>query len=631
MAERAIPIPAGLPRQIPPLAVGVLCLWLIWQQAQMLDWQAVLAAFAAISPLQWLLALAASAASFVAVAQYDVISHRHFDTGVPAGQAGRAGAAAIALGQTLGFGPAVGAAVRWRLLPGLGHGDVLRVTGFVTLTFLTCWAVMSLGFALPVLSGQGWMVLVTLPALILGGAVLLWRFPRLALLGRQIELPSLPAAGRLLVLSACDLICAALVLYVLLPSEIAPTFLTLLAAFVLALGAGMIGGTPGGVGPFELTLAAMLPGTDMATLAACLLAYRAAYYALPALLAGLWCLIARPTAISRAALPAPDLRGPRAELAIVAQSRPQVLRAHGAEAITLRCPQTSILFLGPTQGDIKDLLQAHETKSKSQNRIASLYKLTARDAIRARRAGWQVQAFAQEAVITLQGFDLATPGRRQLRRALRKATQAGVEVQRLSAPDWRALAEVNATWAAAHGGERGLTMGRFCPDYLQDKPLFAAYHQGRLVAFVSAVEAPGALCLDLIRHEDDIPTGTMQALVCAMIEHARDDCLAELSLAAVPHPALGRLGRSKTGLTRFKQSFAPRWRPLYIAAPGPLSLAFSAAAIWQEIHRPEPLPPTRTNPLTADPPRIAGISQPITIPALRPCTRPLTQVLMRRH
>ncbi|MGR3581162.1 MAG: phosphatidylglycerol lysyltransferase domain-containing protein, partial [Sagittula sp.] len=128
-----------------------------------------------------------------------------------------------------------------------------------------------------------------------------------------------------------------------------------------------------------------------------------------------------------------------------------------------------------------------------------------------------------------------------------------------------------------------------CPLYLSDKPLFGAWHKGRLIAFTSWLQTGGALSLDLVRHEAETPQGTMHGLVQAVIAHARAQAIAEVSLAALPHPALpGRL-KDCAGLTRFKASFAPRWRPLYIGAPDAVQLALAAADIRRAIVNPAPL------------------------------------------
>ncbi|MFZ7090580.1 phosphatidylglycerol lysyltransferase domain-containing protein [Primorskyibacter sp. 2E233] len=596
MAHPMLALQAALLKRALPLSLGLACLWLLWQKGGALDWHAVRAAFSEIAPLRWMAAILFTVGSFWALAQYDLIAHRHFGTGTRSSVARRSGASAIALGQVIGLGPAVGAAVRWRLMPGLGHGRILQLTAFVTLTFLAAWGLLALGFALPVMSGHPLLMGLILPLVLLGAGALLLRYPRLDLWGRSLRLPSLPAATQLLALSFCDMVFAALALYVLLPPDLGLPLMPLVAAYMLALGAGLIGGTPGGVGPFELALASLMPQVDMETLAATLLAYRGTYYALPCLVAAAHAIVAQPDrAAPDAMLPAP-LSGPRAEHAIAAQANTLGLHTPDGAACLLQSPQTLTLFLGPTDGDLAPLLPDLRDMAKAQNRLACIYKVDARNAATLRRAGWHVAPLAQEAVLDPQRFTLDGAKHRQLRRSIRKAEKAGVEIRHLTRPDWAAMAQVNAVWAKTHGGERGLTMGRFCPEFLSDKPLFAAFADGRMLAFASAVETSEVLSLDLMRQLPETPSGTMHAIVAAMIEHARQAGQTEVNLAALPHDRLAPFAKGAEGLARFKKSFGPNWRPLYVAAPSRVALLLAGLDLWLSIRFPAPIVATGAKP-----------------------------------
>ena len=203
--------------------------------------------------------------------------------------------------------------------------------------------------------------------------------------------------------------------------------------------------------------------------------------------------------------------------------------------------------------------------------------------------GWHVVPFAVEAVIDPRRHNLKGAEHRQLRRFLRKAEGAGLTFGPITFFNDTATTEIYTAWEDTHGAERGLTMGRFCPLYLRDKPLFGAWLNGELVAFASWLQAPGVLSLDVMRHLADLPQGTMHGLIQAVIEKARADGLHEVNLAALPHPELPERIADCAGLARFKTSFAPSWRPLYIGAPNPVSLAISAADIRLAILRPAPL------------------------------------------
>ena len=96
----------------------------------------------------------------------------------------------------------------------------------------------------------------------------------------------------------------------------------------------------------------------------------------------------------------------------------------------------------------------------------------------------------------------------------------------------------------------------------------------------------------------------MQMLVAHAIRDAAATGIARFSLASAPaqHSQTGKIMQycaalfvrhSKTaGLRRFKSGFAPRWQPLYAAAPGPVRLMLALMDITQCIHHPPPIPNT---------------------------------------
>ncbi len=573
-------------RRALPLSLAALCFWLLWQEAANLDLQAVTGSLGEIPAWRWIAAGLATLASFRVLAEYDLVAHRHMGTGLDRRRARRAGAASIAISQVTGAGPAVSAAVRWRLLPAMGRGGVLALTALVGLSFMASWAFLTVTVALPVIGGMAWLapVLLALALPLVGYGF--WRIPQITTLGRSLRLPSLQAASRMIALAALDMLFAGLALWLLLPAgDVAP--FTLVAAYTVALGAGLMLGTPGGIGPFELALATLLPAVGAETLAAALIAYRLVYYAIPCVAAAFYATLARPL-VARA-LPIPrhaPAQGPRAEHAFVVQSDSRLIASGGHSAPLLVTPQTLTLFLGPLSGRLGPLLPELRRAARDENLFPLLYKITGRDAVTVRRAGWAVQPVAREAVLDPRTFSLDTPARRQLRRALRKAQKDGIVVRRLITPEWVEMSAINARWAEAHGGERGLSMGRFCPAFLADKPVFAAYRDGRMVAFVTCVTAPGVMSLDIMRHEEGVPAGAMQALIVAAIEAAAREGCEEFNLAALPATQLMRFTPGAEGLERFKTAFAPRWRTLYIAAPDRLALAIGAADLWRVIRRP---------------------------------------------
>ena len=601
----------SLLRRAAPLIIAGLFVLVMQDRLSGIDRAEVMQGLRAVSAGQWAQAILATALSFWAVARYDGLLHGLLGTGVPARAARLSGASAIAVSQTLGFGIVSGTLVRWRMLPGLGSAGAARLSALVAASFLAGWAVFTALVLVvrpaPVawLGPFQWGVL----AAAAGAVMLSLCAPRLVLFGRALRLPSLRAMGTLLALTALDCLAAGAALYAVLPPGTAPGFALFLPAFLIALGAGLLSGTPGGVGPFEVTLLALLPQVDNAALLGGVLVWRAVYYALPACLGTAACARGR---VAEGARDKPGLpltpeslttgqRGtlfnaPRAEAQLAYQGDKRLL-ADGRdrpEWVIARTGQTVVALGEPLLGDHGPALDRLITHARAAYRAPCLYKCSARMAAVARRRGFAALPIAREAHLVPASFAVQAPGFRQLRRKLRKAEQAGL---RIEAPRHLPIARmraVNAAWCAENGGARGFSMGMFCPRHLGRQRVFLAWIGDDLIGFASFHVGAREQTLDLMRQRGDAPDGTMHALIVAAIAQAAAEGCPRLSLAAVPFDgplasaALARLRHrlAPAGLRQFKSAFAPEWETLYIAAPSRLALAVAGAEIAREILRP---------------------------------------------
>ncbi len=630
----AVPLGQAVFRQVGPIAAALLFLTLLGDRIAAIDVAAVSAALLRITPPQWIAAAAATFVSFRALGHYDAVIHRFLDTGIEAPEAGRAGMTAIAISQLLGFGLVTGALVRWRMLPGLSLWQATRVTATVTGVFLAGWAVVA-GLAVlvlppdagPLAAGPVKAGALCLLVLLAGIGVLAVAGPRLVLFGRPLTLPPLQALARLLLLTAVDTIAAALALWALLPAGIAMPPEQVVAAYLVALGAALVLATPGGIGPFEVAMLALLPGTGEDQLLATLLGFRLVYFAAPALVALVF-LARGPGGLGRHTVPrdrptmiqppvtlsVPDVAGlvagaARAESAILRQGEHAVLLAQDGRNgwVVGRGGQALVALFDPfrpgrgTAALIAELAGA----ARACDRVPCLYKCTGRSAAAARRMGWTVRLVAEELWLApgaVAGFHGA--GHAGLRRKLRKAEKHGVTVGKAAADGLplAAMARIAAEWATTRGGERGFSMGRWAPGYVAGQRLYLAHADGRLIAFASFHEGAREWVLDLMRAAEGAPDGTMHALVAEAIRDAAALGIARLSLAALPCRAELFTGISVplrrrlehlpcvAGLARFKSAFAPRRERLYIAAPTPAALVLAALDIAREIHAPAPLP-----------------------------------------
>lgn len=597
------------PRNLIPVIAGLVCLWLLAQRLDAVDVPQVWTAVGDLGALQWIVAGLATAGSLAAVGQYDVVMHRALGTGIRASAARRAGIVAIALSQTIGFGVVSGALVRWRMLPDLSLWRATTLTAIVAGSFLTALIVL---ISLTVfLVKPGFLAYeATLGAAVLLGVagLVVLSFSGGALGRRMRRLPNILVIGSLLGWVALDTGLAAVALYWLLPEGTMLGFALVLPAFLIALGVGMLSGSPAGLGAFELTILALLPDGALTDCLAAILAFRLLYYALPALVALIPLALARQSGHDHdlAFGLRPATRGLDAgnapEAGVLRQDHGLILTTPEV-ALGVRATRHLLTSLGPPLGGkAADVLRVLQSAARDLARLPVIYKAPPRLAGTARTFGWSVTRIADEAVLAPRTFTTEGAARRQLRRALRKAQEAGVTTQLARGPlPEAAMAEIHHDWEARNGAERGFSMGRFSLPYLHRQRVYLAYREDRLIAFISLHAEPHEWVLDLMRSTDGAPSGTMQALICHALGDATQAGVARLSLAAVPVDADGtgpletfvrrhvQRASGATGLRRFKASFAPTWEPRYLITRRKWHAGLAALEIARAIQSPKDL------------------------------------------
>ncbi|WP_424970473.1 phosphatidylglycerol lysyltransferase domain-containing protein [Dinoroseobacter sp. S76] len=593
-----------------PFLLGGLCLYLVWLRCEAISLADLRLAIVDLPAQAWAVACLATLGSFWAVGRYDVVLHRHLRTGQDPRQAAHAGRAAIAIGQTIGFGLITGALVRWKWFePRMSLLRAGQLTLTVTVLFLACWGIVTLAALslAPVLPGASgfWAFAAGLGlAALLGVSLFQPGFRTLPL-----RWPSIRAMFRLLSLTAVDTILAAAALWMLLPEGTGLGFVALLPVYLLALGAALISGTPGGVGPFEVTLLTLLPASAELDLLAACIAFRLVYYALPATLAGgalIWRHIT-PLETERFQLgPCPGqhaaVQNPHAEVQLHHQAGKSLLWSPETQTgwMVAPTPQALVALFDPlcARARPEAALDALEAEAHRDGTVPVLYKCDARLASAARARGYTVRALAEDAVINPNAFDLASRGCRQLRRKLRKAEAAGLSFEEIDAEaPYAEMAALSVDWAARNGGERGFSMSRFEDAPLSAQRIFTARQDGTLVAFVTFNTTRRGWALDLVRSAREIPDGTTHRLVLEAIETAKREGCDRFSLAAVPLRLApdapdGRIARfassllrraNAPGLCQFKACFDPRWETRYIAAPSVAGLTLAMFDVVQQI------------------------------------------------
>ncbi|WP_166416375.1 bifunctional lysylphosphatidylglycerol flippase/synthetase MprF [Cochlodiniinecator piscidefendens] len=607
-------------KQIIPLSIATVLVWMFMDQIRSLDLHEIQSTILSVSVFSWIAAAITTVVSFWAVGQYDATVHKMLGTKVPCARARRSGIMSIAISQTTGAGVVTGGLARWRLLPELSLWQCTQISIAVALTFLGGWAVITAVVLLlfPVATQVSlYLAIIPIIGLIatLAGSILQ---PQFTIFGQRLNWPPVMAVLSILALVLIDTIAAAATLFVLMPDGVALSFQMMFPIFLLAFGAGLLAGTPGGIGPFEITMVACLPFVDQEALLGAICAYRILYYAIPAVIGAAF-LIWPPTAKETpTALPeqtsfpdAPNLpqdietliaQAPRAEANLLRQGDKEILFSENGQTalVVAQSAQSLIavsdpLLVSNTDHAIDTLING----AQHLHRIPALYKCGIDLAQAAARAGFYQIPIAQEAWIAPATYTVDTPRHKTLRRKLRLAQKAGVELCRTNHPPFEEMRDISNHWRTRNNGERGFSMGVFDPAYICKQELFLAYAQNTLAGFATFSRSQTEWTLDIIRAGENAPDGTMHFLIHSALELAKAHNLQRVSLASVAHPnpmprfpTLGEMLAKKSGrsgLLQFKQSFAPEWETLYFCAPSAISAALSATDIMREICSPRPI------------------------------------------
>lgn len=160
-----------------------------------------------------------------------------------------------------------------------------------------------------------------------------------------------------------------------------------------------------------------------------------------------------------------------------------------------------------------------------------------------------------------------------------------------------AVQVISDEWLALPGrGEHNFTLGRFNRTYLQTTPIICLNDPtGNPVAFVNEALSgyPGEITIDLMRHRNEVPSGTMDLLFLKLLKDYKERGYSYFNLglaamsgvgdspdASLKERALFQLnehlnkGFSYKGLQKYKQKFDPIWENRYfVYRGGPAKLA----------------------------------------------------------
>ncbi|MFW6200024.1 MAG: bifunctional lysylphosphatidylglycerol flippase/synthetase MprF, partial [Gemmatimonadota bacterium] len=203
----------------------------------------------------------------------------------------------------------------------------------------------------------------------------------------------------------------------------------------------------------------------------------------------------------------------------------------------------------------------------------------------------------EEAYVPLDGFTLEGPGRKGLRRTVRRVEEEGAAFEILARDEvGRALPElrrVSDAWLEEKKArEKGFSLGFFTENYLLRTPVAVLRHDDEIVAFANVL-AGGTreeLSADLMRYRPGAPASSMEYLFLRLMLWGAAEGYGRFSLGMAPlsgleagplAPLWNRVGAAVfrygehfynfRGLRAYKEKFDPAWEPRYLVTPGGLA------------------------------------------------------------
>lgn len=246
-----------------------------------------------------------------------------------------------------------------------------------------------------------------------------------------------------------------------------------------------------------------------------------------------------------------------------------------------------------------DLLWTLRDRADAAQGRLLLYQITTEALPLAIDMGLHIVKYGEEARVPLAQFTLDGPEARSLRYASRRAEREGAVVEIVPAAGVASLIPqlrtVSDAWLKAKGhDEKAFSVGHFDPSYLARFDLALVRAEGRIVAFANiwATANRAEISVDLMRHIDDMPYGTMDFLFVHLMMWGRDQGYRWFTFGIAPlagiearrlAPIWARVGAflyrhgdsfyGFEGLRAYKEKFSPVWELRYIAGPGGVGLA----------------------------------------------------------
>jgi phosphatidylglycerol lysyltransferase len=218
-------------------------------------------------------------------------------------------------------------------------------------------------------------------------------------------------------------------------------------------------------------------------------------------------------------------------------------------------------------------------------------------------AGLTLMKLGEEARVMLQEFDLKGPQRAHLRYALKRGERDGFSFENIEpaqmADSLPILREISDAWLEdREAREKSFSVAAFEDDYLAAQNVSLVRQNGVPLAFVTfmTTDLNTDATVGVMRHLPGASGYAMEYLFTQLALHLKAAGYQSLSLGMAPLSGMGPTPLASSwhrlagliwrfggkfynfrGLRGFKNKFAPRWEPRYLAASGSISVFITLA------------------------------------------------------
>jgi len=279
----------------------------------------------------------------------------------------------------------------------------------------------------------------------------------------------------------------------------------------------------------------------------------------------------------------------------------------GGSVIAFAYSNRTAVVLGDPIGPREDALAAVKTFQDFcfRNDWQPAFYQTLPDYLEAyRSAGLKALKIGEEALVNLQSFSLKGSEMKPIRNSVSKLERLGYRCQLSNPPHDAALLDrlqqISDEWLEGRK-EMKYSLGWFERAYLNTTPILSVLDvQGQVVAFANLVDEyqKREVAVDLMRHQRELPGGTMDYLFASLLQTAQQMGYQSFNLGLSGLASVGETSNDPAieqalhyfythvntaynfrGLHSFKEKFAPEWSPRYLIYPNLASLPVVAVAL----------------------------------------------------